>query len=220
MTPKTRNSPITGAARGTLSALLLGLLLLTACTPGDPAQRSSAPGSPTAGSRAPQTTAGASTSTGAPTARPEIAVPERPASMGSNSIQTAIDVAVHVTELYGYSWHTGDLGPWDAIVAEECEFCVVLREEVADLYANGGYATDGEIVGRYAEAALADTPDTYWVDLDVVVRSRMVFTQPNTAGATDPAERIIRVTLDWADGDWLVLDIAEVAPEHSLIDQD
>src|SRR5690625_2547678 len=51
--------------------------------------------------------------------------------------------AVYFAELYSYVYATADFEAWDEISDSECGFCLVTKQQVAEIYDSGGYADKG-----------------------------------------------------------------------------
>ena len=111
-------------------ALALGVGLLAGCGPGDPEPTGS--GSLTAGSPTP--TAVETTPTELVTAVP---LPVMPPEMANNDAAGAEAAVRYSLQLYGYTYLSQDLGPWNAIADDDCVFCNSVVENVEEMKANG-----------------------------------------------------------------------------------
>src|SRR5659263_16781 len=112
----------------TVVALALGVGLLAGCGPGDPEPTGS--GSLTAGSPTP--TAVETTPTELVTAVP---LPVMPPEMANNDAAGAEAALRYSLQLYGYTYLSQDLGPWNAIADDDCVFCNSVVENVEQMLA-------------------------------------------------------------------------------------
>lgn len=131
---------------------LLGVLAASACDPGD--DPTDPPTTATETSEEPTTSESPTEDVPTP---PEVEAPTPAPEASVDDHVGAIYAARYFLDLYTYMRATGDTAQFEAMSAEECEFCADSITTAKDLHADGGWAEGGEL--RFdIEAATAEYP--------------------------------------------------------------
>jgi len=99
--------------------------------------------------------------------------------------------AVYFAELYSYVYATADFEAWDEISESECGFCLVTRQQVAEIYDSGGYATKGPPVVHETTSQLGNPDDhSYVVELRFRDSESVVFDAQGAVIRESPAGEV------------------------------
>jgi len=138
------------------AAVVLGTGLIAGCT----ADRQTTSQPTVSGTRA--------TAVASPSVSPTVDVrvkPEPPDGWDDVSVDGAIAVATYFMELYGYTYATGDLEPWNGLSHPDCEFCASTREGVTDLLGAGELRDGGAVTIADPSAREISPGELYSVDV-------------------------------------------------------
>jgi len=115
--------------------------------------------------------------------------------------------AVYFVELYSYVYATGDFEAWDELTTEDCDFCSVVRQSVAEIYASDGYV-------HTSPPSIQDVSSQVWPDESgdfavVVIVENAGFKDYDSSGALIeefPSERVqAGVLVEHSVDGWQVL---------------
>lgn len=144
--------------RAVTTMVAASLLMLGACTSGDPTD-------------VPTTSTPTVDSTPTPTSSPTVdltKLPERPAAMDEPTTDGAIAAATYALELYGYSFATADLGPWRALTADTCQLCASVERGVDEMVAAGESSTGSVVTVLSATSTEISNDEWFSVEMRVV----------------------------------------------------
>ncbi|GIG40649.1 DUF6318 family protein [Cellulomonas phragmiteti] len=194
-----------GWSRRRVAAVMavVSLVVVAGCGTGGPAD------GPTTG---PTTVESSPTPTPAPTSD-LTRLPEPPAAMSEPTTDGAIAAATYVLDLYGYTFATGDTGPWRQMTRESCELCVGLARDVEQMVEVDDSSTGALITVDTAEAREISDDRWFGVDMEITQSSSTRFDADGEVVGSDPGGRYkAAFALSWDEG-WHVDDLGFEALE-------
>lgn len=168
-------------------------LLVSACTGGDP--------EPATTSAAPVVES--PTPSPSPT-RNLKRLPERPKAMDEPTTDGAIAAATYVIDLFVYSHAAKDVGPWQSMTAETCDYCVGVVNDVGDLVTNHQSVVGGAI--QVESSSAVEISEGLWFSVDMTVRqapSQRVDRNGEVLVESAGGQYVVLLELSW-DGGWQV----------------
>lgn len=123
------------------------------------------------------------------TVEPTTSIPPRPQAdppaepdLGDDPFRNAVAVAEYMAHAYVYANKTGDTSGWDKYSADECDYCVDMSANVAEMNETGAWVDgDLEVLDR-AWGKVVGEADVYGVHLLV---SRTGVFEHSQTGSTD-----------------------------------
>ncbi|MDO5661315.1 MAG: DUF6318 family protein [Brachybacterium sp.] len=145
-------------------------------------------------------------------------VPERPGAMDEQSAAGAEATLEHVLASYPYMMATGDVEPWTASMAEDCEVCVQFVANAQLLHEQGGYLVGGEFdVRETTFEGEGDPPTSGAVTADFLEAEAQLVDDPTReAHQLDAVEGVLEAQMVW-DTDrerWVIQDMQMQLPEQ------
>lgn len=116
--------------------------------------------------------------------------------------------AVYFVELFSYIHNSGDFEAWNELTVGECNFCVTVREEIAELHAGGGFEVmpPPEVMQVNSRVWEADRGD-YLADLLIETSGSETFDGDGNRTAVYAAESVrVRVLVEHERA-WRVIDV-------------
>lgn len=145
-----------GRLRVAAAGAALGLLAVAGCGTDQPTEPPTTPVESAASSPSPSPTVSLRR------------LPEPPEAMGEPSEEGAIAAATYVLQLYGYSFATGDLGPWRAVTAPTCELCASVERGVEEMLQAEQTSTGSTMT--VLEATSTEISDDEWFSVELRVQ--------------------------------------------------
>lgn len=205
-----------------LAGAALSALVLGGCAGGDPGVAQTPAPSVAASATASASPSAEPTPTPSPASAEgpavNIPVPEKPALADENSVEGLEAFTEWWFELLNYAYATNDLEPLWAVTDEGCTTCQNIEESIAQVYADGGWMSGGEVsVDSFDSNFLAIEGGS--IDAFVSNTQAATVVYDSTGAVTSEfSEQVYEVAslfrAAYIDGAWLVVDYGSSAPAN------
>lgn len=183
-----------------MPAAALLLAALSACSP----STTTPPAATTAA------TSQAPTETATPSAEPTdsaTAPPERPDAMSTPSADGAAAAASYFLQLYAYTYSTGNLTEWNSLSAEDCEFCISVRNDVESIFRAGGRGAGSATTINSATGQEIEAGNTYGAIVEVTQGpSSVILRDGSEESSGNGGDFSMYFAMWWRDG-WIVREV-------------
>ncbi|WP_168800434.1 DUF6318 family protein [Cellulomonas telluris] len=140
----------------------------------------------------------------------EVALPEQPAAMAEPTTDGAIAAATYVLELYTYTFASGDVGPWNAVTRETCQFCAGVSADVAEMVQQRHKVVGGTPTVNSADATEIAEDRWFSVTLQVTQAASSRLGPDSTVISSRPDQEFeVVFALSWENG----FRVDEMGPE-------